>query len=153
MTDFAKRVSAAIAYGAVSLILTCAFIGTVWILEPAPSFKYNRTVLTPYVEQGGYFKLEIDVYWTKTCYSKLYRNIIDGGGTIIPFEREVRSNTLGQHHFEISVKIPKDATPGPARWEVRTEWFCNPLQNYWPKSVDLEPINFTIVPVGGMSKK
>ena len=105
--------------------------------------------MTPHVEPGGKFRLSVKVYWTKSCYSKLYRDLIDGAGKLTPYEREVRPNEKGLRQFTVDATIPIDATPGHAAWKVRTEWFCNPIQRRWPLVDVLDPVEFEIVPSQG----
>jgi hypothetical protein len=123
----------------------------VWYFEPVPSENYQRELLTKQVYPGGEIKLHIQVTWTKTCYSRLRRNIVYSNGVLVPFEREIRLNKEGHRDFVISQLIPEDAPPGPTKWIVITEWFCNPLQYWVPKSVDLEPLEFEILPPKGIA--
>ncbi len=145
---YGKKIASTFSIFMVSVSLTLV----VWQNEQPPSAFYERTVLTPEVEPGQIFKVKIKVYWTKTCYSKLYRNIIDGAGKLTPYEREVRENKEGRREFVVESLIPYDATPGDATWEVTTDWYCNPWQNYFPKRVILEPLQFKIIPMGRVPK-
>lgn len=144
MKSITRKYGMAIAQTIIGTIIGSVLLVTYWFNEPPPYTLYDRVVLTPRVEPGGTFKLQIKVKWTKSCYSKLYRNIIDSQGRIFPFEREVRPNVKGFKTFTIEAVIPKVVAIGPARWEVRTEWFCNPIQRRWPYVDILEPIPFEV---------
>jgi hypothetical protein len=139
-----RKFGPAIAQTFVAILFAIIAISIYWLYEPPPIGFYFRDLMTPVVHPGEFFKLRVRVYWTKGCYSKLYRNIIDAGGRITPMEREVRWNSPGTSEFIVRSLIPLDATPGPATWEVRTEWFCNPVQYKWPYSVVLDPVEFEI---------
>lgn len=130
----------------VCLIIGFSVLCVFWIIEPPPSVTYERTTLTPEVEPGEIFRLRISVVWSKTCWSKVYRTFVDGGGQITHYEGEPRQNIKGKRDFVVEAVIPLDAIPGDAQWKVRTDWYCNPWQWQFPKSVDLEPINFKITP-------
>lgn len=134
----------------VAVVLLLGMI-LVWELEPPPSGTYERTLLTTEVEPGGTFKLRINVVWTKTCWSVLHRQIVDGAGKITRYESEPRLNHEGRRTFVIQSQVPLDAVPGDAEWIVRTDWYCNPWQWQKPKSVELEPIKFKILPPRGAS--
>lgn len=153
MKSATRKYGMAIAQTLIGVMVGSVLLIFYWFNEPPPYTMYDRVVLTPRVEQGGIFRLQIKVRWTKSCYSKLYRNIIDSEGRLIPFEREVRPNMKGFKTFEIEAVIPKVAAAGPARWEVRTEWFCNPIQRRWPYVDNLDPIFFEIVPAGSEQRR
>jgi hypothetical protein len=141
-------------------LMLVLFIGVgvtllIWIFEPNPYTDdgYKRNLLTKQVYPGDNIRLEVDVNWTKTCYSRLRRNIIYSNGVLLPYEREIRLNKAGRRRFIIEQEIPIDAPAGPAKWVVITDWFCNPLQYFWPRTVDLEPLEFVILPPKGTSNE
>lgn len=137
-------------------ILLMIFVGCVstlvlWYLDPAPYKNYTREILTPVVPQGGEVKIRITVEWTKTCYSRLRRNVVFSNEVLVPYEREVRLNQVGVKKFEVNQRLPYDAPLGVAKWIVYTDWFCNPLQYFIPNTIQLEPLEFTIIPSKGVA--
>ena len=138
-----------------TLLLTAFFAAAativMWIFEPAPYREYKRELLTKEVYPGGEVKLHVQVEWTKTCYSRLRRNIVFSNDVLVPYEREIRLNKEGYRDFVIIQKLPEDAPPGLTKWVVVTDWFCNPLQYFWPRSINLEPLEFTILEPKGSS--
>lgn len=121
----------------------------VWFFEPPPVSDYKRELITKQVYPGEAVKLHVSVTWTKTCYSRLRRNIIFNNGVLVPYEREIRLNKEGHRDFIISQLLPNDAPPGIAKWSVMTDWFCNPLQYWLPTTIALDPLEFEILPPKG----
>lgn len=138
-----------------TLLLTIFFAAAatliMWALEPAPYRDYERELLTKEVYPGGLVKLSVKVEWTKTCYSRLRRNIVFSNDVLVPYEREIRLNKEGYREFVITQQLPLDAPPGLTKWVVITDWFCNPLQFFWPRTINLEPLEFTVLPLKGSS--
>lgn len=135
------------------IFVGCTSTMVLWFFDPPPFESYQREIITPYVRQGGEVKVRVKVEWTKDCYSRLRRNIIFSNGVLVPYEREVRLNKAGRKEFVISQQVPYDAPPGVAKWVVYTDWFCNPLQYFVPTTVQLEPLEFTIIPAKGESNE
>lgn len=136
-------------------IVVLAIIGIVclvWYNEPAPSVSYERRVLTSDVAPGQMFKITNRVHRTKSCYTKIHREIVDNAGRIMEFERDWTKRETGWDRVEFEAEIPADVAIGPARLEVVVWWYCNPIQKRWPSSEAQETIRFNIVPIENVKR-
>lgn len=115
--------------------------------------------------------MTVDVKWTgkynRNCDGQIFRSIIDAGKTVHLLD--VLPSVLSIAQTGESVPLPQDPTEdidvdkqnviewtrsfilplgtseGRALYRVRSEYWCNPLQHYWPIRVDLPDIPFNVV--------
>lgn len=148
MKNIARNYGMPIAQVLIATIIAGTGLYLYWINEPAPSVSYERRVLTPIVEPGGSLVIKNRVHRTKSCYTKVHRDVVDVTGRVASFERDWALRPVGWDSIDYEVKIPDDMTPGAAKLKVTVFWYCNPLQRWWPSSEDQEVVDFDIVPKG-----
>jgi hypothetical protein len=114
-----------------------------WYNEAAPVSYSHRDVLTPSVPPGGTLLIKVSAELTKGCLATSYRSIIDSSGVQTDYEPVTRP---AMTDFVVAVTVPLGAVPGPAKYRSRVDWNCNLVQRWYPRSVYLPELSFTIDP-------
>lgn len=108
--------------------------------------------------------------YTRNCDGQIFRSIIDSGKTVhlldvlpsvltiaTPGENsryplpdnppdDLQTSKDDTIEFTRAFTLPLATLPGRAYYRVRSEYWCNPLQHYWPIKVNLPDIPFNVVP-------
>lgn len=116
-----------------------------WLNESPPIRYSNRSVMTPTVKPGEVLKVRIsaELDLSKKCIATVNRSIVDSQGTTFdkkPVRRPPYTN------YVVEFPIPLGAAPGIAHYQARTEWECNPVQQFIPYTVLQPELEFRIEP-------
>lgn len=136
------------------VVWTFAAIGVVYLglaisdRRPPLVFEGARA-LSVSVPQGGTISVEYNVYRWRICTVFADRDVVDSDGTrhvISEFTRGL-SPFVGRETFQRTITIPENAALGPARYEVRLRYYCNPVHRLgFPILVRAPDVSFTITP-------
>lgn len=139
-------------YKITTLFTLAALTGmvTYWIADrKVPVTVIERNPITPVVEQGDYFRLNMKNIRHDMCHTKVDSFLYDGMNTriILPAQEFVVSpSPLGYNEFGIAVKVPIDAMPGDAKYSTIVEYRCNPFHYFWPIITGPNDVAFKIIP-------
>lgn len=92
----------------------------------------------------------VQVHWrgvrTRSCVGTVHRTIIDSRG--VTYTMIAVDAVYDQPQNAISLTrefaLPVQIAPGPAIYKAHTEFVCNPVQRFWPISMDAPPVHFNI---------
>lgn len=92
------------------------------------------------------------VHWQmqvlRICSGVVYRSLVDSQGTVwnsAPSKTK-RSMKLGALDFTRNFQVPYGMALGPAKYQVKVLWRCNPLQQYWPIEMHTPVLTFKVLP-------
>lgn len=134
--------SAVVAAGALGLMVADR--------EPPINIVESRLV-TPVVRPGGSLEREITFVQHKRCHIHSDRAVFDSEGKryLLP-PLELRSGNIGpvdeEATFILSIPLPTDMAPGPARYESTAMYRCNAFHWLWPVHGPHVQVNFTVAP-------
>lgn len=116
--------------------------------EP-PIVYYEARALDREVEQGGTITVEFTVERNRRCPIDVRRILTDAEGErhTIPTVTVGPASPLGIDVYERRVTVPPKVATGPAEYDVRLRYACNPIQEAlgWPIEVEAPTIYFDVV--------
>lgn len=128
-----------------------------WILDDTPPVVVHEAVaVDPIVVRGGALVVRYEMTYSRKCAGDAQRLFIDASDVLIPIEpyrfapglgNERREIALGEKEVvSVSASTPVAMAPGPARYQVITEFFCNPLQRALQRGIFFKfpPIIFEV---------
>lgn len=143
-----------------TLLVFCCFAGLgvcifvvlqALFLDNAAPIVYQRAVASPPVVEAGkslYLQMHVIRYRTD-CTGVASRWVIDSTGTrfaITDFSLEAEIE-LGEHDVARTIKIPDIAAPGPAKYKLAVNYYCNWTHRIFkPIVVGAPLVRFTILP-------
>ena len=127
-------------FTALALIVLTVF-GDMWYAPP-PAMFYYREVINDPVAPGGNLKIHIRSTISRPCDRETVRTLVDSSGHVFP--PYVTTPRPVVRDLTIELPIPLDAKEGPAQIMATVRWKCNIVQNYFPVTVDLLPLDFII---------
>jgi hypothetical protein len=134
-----------ITIGILLLFFITGLIPPVFILmlnEPVPIDFLKREFLQDEVPQGGLLRLHIVARRQNRCAIDVSRTIVDSSGAIWQTSQE-QNNT--DEDFVLNLRVPRDASVGPAKSHTIIEWKCNFIQKIFPDNEELPQMPFMIV--------
>jgi hypothetical protein len=114
-----------------------------WYNEAPPVSYSRREILTPSVPPGGPLMVKISAELTKDCVATSHRTIVDAAGVETDYAPVTRPAVTD---FVVTIQVPLGATPGPAKYRSIVEWNCNPVQAWYPRTIYLPELPFTVEP-------
>lgn len=135
------------------------------IADRQPPIHYvDARALSPTAPQGGKLAVEFTVIRERHCDLEVRRTLTDSEGVrhTIPSYTVGFPNTLGREQYQREITVPTWAAVGPATYDVRLAYYCNPLHFAfgWPIEVGAPPIDFEIerrrdwmLPLSGKSNR
>lgn len=129
--------------------LGVAYLGIAISDRMPPTIFESARALEASVPQGGSIDIEYQIYRWRMCTTYADRDIVDAQGkrhAINEFTRGL-SQYVGRETYTRSITIPDNAAVGPARYEVRIRYYCNPIHRLgFPILVQTPDVLFTITP-------
>lgn len=110
----------------------------------------------PYEWKGGWVRpdpapigAQVTVCWKirikRFCPGLIYRQIIDSREIIHnydPVPAAAQEDVLDP--FCVTFKLPLDLPPGSAIYRVHADYYCNPIQHFWPIKVTTPELKFNL---------
>ena len=92
---------------------------------------------------------QVSVHWNmtvnRTCPGMVQRQVIDAHDIIHNYDPVLAASGFAvKPDFWVTFQLPINMPPGPARYRVHAEYYCNPLQYIWPLRVTTPEIMFTL---------
>jgi len=123
-----------------------------WMV-PIPIEFYTRGAEPEIVTAGDQVLVQWTAVRTDECRSVVYRTLIGPDGRLVLFEPQyIAAKPLGPEIGEYMFNIPNFGVPGPMHYRVKTEFFCNWVQEIFGGSVlPLSDIEFKYTTAKGRS--
>jgi hypothetical protein len=126
--------------------LTLGSLGYLWLAE-APVVVAERVVVTPIVVPGDrviirnriLVKADCDIFVKRTLVDAIgvaHQLVLDNG---TPLQLEP-----GPSIYTVSFIVPKQVATGKSYYHTEITWSCNTLQELFPTTYSLEPLEITV---------
>lgn len=137
---------------AVSLVFI-AVSAIIWSFDTAPPVKFISARLEQSsVDPGSFLQIDYEVETERLCPGDLQRVVADGRNVlhfIEPYtftQTGKTANAIGKRNVRVSIPVPVGASPGAAKYQAILRYYCNPLQRFLNRAIEVETplIEFTI---------
>lgn len=127
--------------------------GAILYTVPYPSQTNSQRVVSDTVVPGGNLVLEYDVTRRPKsgCTILITPFMFDGDQLRHEYQRfkVPLPSKGGRQVFKAKIKVPASAHSGEAIYRPRVEWYCNIVQQWWPREfTEVRDLVFTISPRG-----
>lgn len=144
----------------VALLIVCLILFPILLLvgdRKSPYTYLTGEVLTTDAQPGHPVLVKWSGKFTRECEGTIFRSVVDSGKTVhlldglpsvlssFSLGDDVAADTKDTVVWTRSFILPAGVRPGRASYRVRSEYWCNPLQVYWPIKVALPDIPFNVV--------
>lgn len=116
-----------------------------WMTETLPPLEVvDARVVEGKVTRGEHLHVRYDLRYHKACRGYVSRMVSDSLGIVHLIEPTRTFNPLnpGMHvtpgtvsDLRVRIPVPTGAAPGPATYQARIEYYCNPLQRFLDRPI------------------
>lgn len=113
--------------------------------EP-PTEVFETRAVPDVVRPGGRVEIEFHARRHRSCKLHVVRYVYDSRGirhVLSDLDFPKGSLPVGEETYRVLIDVPKEAAPGPAKYQSVNTYACNPLQLLWPIT-DPREAKFTI---------
>lgn len=138
-------------------VLFCIFIVLPIMLivgdRSSPYINLQGEVKTDPAIPGGQVLVRFSGDYKRNCNGQVFFSIIDSGKNVHLLEALATipdnspsdlDKTTGKIEWTREFTLPLGTAEGPAIFRARPEYWCNPLQHYWPIKVDPQDFPFNV---------
>lgn len=116
--------------------------------QPPYTYDAEHSYIKPDPSDGG---KQVIVHWAikvnRLCPGSIYRTIVDARtGAKVTYDATPAFLSIKQDDtvLERSFHLPEEILSGPKIYRANAEYYCNPLQRFFPLKVQTPDIKFTV---------
>ena len=124
-------------------------VPSMWLVldrEP-PVIVEDAAYIGPWpITPGESFYIRYSVNRKKLCPYTIQPLIFDGASVRYVLEQQniLAAGPLGPDIYEVERTVPEGAAHGWARYSTVLEFYCNPIQRYWPVQMVTPTVRFKV---------